>query len=101
MMAKSELQEDTTDEEASKALHDLSWIDLTEPEKKNNGAAMRKRAIGADLEGGARQRDDRPVRARLLEKDQAKRTAHGHKGHLLPLPLQDQTPLCGRAQTAG
>jgi hypothetical protein len=31
-MAKSELQEDTTDEEASKALHDLSWIDLTEPE---------------------------------------------------------------------
>jgi hypothetical protein len=27
MMAKSELQEDTTDEEASKTLHDLSWID--------------------------------------------------------------------------
>ena len=42
MIAKSELQEDTTDEGASKALHDLSWIDLTEPDPKHNGAAMRK-----------------------------------------------------------
>ena len=39
-MAKSELQEDTTDEEASKALHDLSWIDLTEPDQKHNCVAM-------------------------------------------------------------
>jgi hypothetical protein len=41
MMAKSELEEDTTDEGASKALHDLSWIDLTEPDPKHDGAAMR------------------------------------------------------------
>jgi hypothetical protein len=34
MMAKSELQEETTDEGASKVLHDLSWIDLTEPDQK-------------------------------------------------------------------
>jgi hypothetical protein len=39
-MAKSELQEETTDEGASKALHDLSWIDLTEPDPKHKGAAM-------------------------------------------------------------
>jgi hypothetical protein len=41
MMVKSELQEDTTDEGASKAVHDLSWINLTEPDPKHNGAAMR------------------------------------------------------------
>jgi hypothetical protein len=45
MMAKSELQEDTTDEEASKAIHDLSWIDLTEPDKKYNDAAMRNERL--------------------------------------------------------
>ena len=45
MMAKSELQEGTTDEEASKALHDLSWIDLTEPDPKHNGAAMRNERL--------------------------------------------------------
>ena len=54
MMAKSELQADTIDDGASKALHDLSWIDLTEPDPKNNGAAMRNETIGADLEGGVR-----------------------------------------------
>jgi hypothetical protein len=41
MMAKSELQEETSNEAASKALHDISWIDLTEPDQKHNGAAMR------------------------------------------------------------
>jgi hypothetical protein len=45
MMAKSELQEDTTDEGAGKALHDLSWIDLTEPDPKHNGAAMRNERL--------------------------------------------------------
>jgi hypothetical protein len=45
MMVKSELQEDTTDEGASKALHDLSWIDLTEPDPKHNGAAMRNKRL--------------------------------------------------------
>ena len=41
MMAKSELQADTIDDGASKALHDLSWIDLTEPDTKHNSVAMR------------------------------------------------------------
>jgi hypothetical protein len=45
MMAKSEMQEDTTDEGASKSIHDLSWIDLTEPDPKHNGAAMRNELI--------------------------------------------------------
>ena len=54
MMVKSELHADTIDDGASKAFHELSWIDLTEPDPKNNGAAMRNETIGADLEGGAR-----------------------------------------------
>jgi hypothetical protein len=41
IMAKSELQENTTDEGASKELHNLSWIDLTEPDPKHNGTATR------------------------------------------------------------
>jgi hypothetical protein len=45
MMAKSELQEEISDEAASKALHDLSWIDLTEPDPKHNGAAMRNERL--------------------------------------------------------
>ena len=45
MMVKSELQEDTTDEGASKTIHDLSWIDLTEPDPKHNGAAMRNERL--------------------------------------------------------
>jgi hypothetical protein len=45
MMAKSDLQEDVTDEAASKAFHDLSWIDLTEPDPKYNGAAMRNERL--------------------------------------------------------
>jgi hypothetical protein len=45
MMAKPELQEDTTDEGASKAIHDLSWIDLTEPDPKYNGAARRNERL--------------------------------------------------------
>jgi hypothetical protein len=45
MMAKSELQEETSDEASSKALHDLSWIDLTEPDPKHNGAAMRNERL--------------------------------------------------------
>jgi hypothetical protein len=45
MMAKSELQEDMTYEGASKALHDLSWIDLTEPDPKHNGATMRNERL--------------------------------------------------------
>ncbi len=40
MMAKSELQADTIDDGASKAIHDLSWIDLTEPDPKHNSMAM-------------------------------------------------------------
>jgi hypothetical protein len=40
MMAKSELQTDTINDGASKELHDLSWIDLTEPDPKHNGTAM-------------------------------------------------------------
>ena len=101
MMAKSELQEGTTDEEASKALHDLSWIDLTEPDPKHNGEAMRNERLAPIW----KEEQDNEMTGLFgrgcLKKDQAKRTAHGHKGHLLPLPLQDQTPLCGRAQTAG
>ena len=45
MMAKSELQDDTTDEGATKVLQDLSWIDLTEPDPKHNGAAMRNERL--------------------------------------------------------
>ena len=30
MLAKADLQEDATEEEVDKALHDLSWIDITE-----------------------------------------------------------------------
>jgi hypothetical protein len=45
MMAKSELQEDPTDEGASKTLYDLSWIDLTEPDPKHNGSAMRNERL--------------------------------------------------------
>ena len=45
MMAKSEMQADTIDDGASKALRDLSWIDLTEPDKKHNGATMRNERL--------------------------------------------------------
>ena len=34
-----------TQEEASKELHDLSWIDLTESDPKYNGAAMRNKRL--------------------------------------------------------
>ena len=40
MMVKSELQEDTTDEGANKVLHDLSWIDLTEPDPNLSAPAF-------------------------------------------------------------
>jgi hypothetical protein len=71
MMVKTELQEDTTDEGASKALHDLLWIDLTEPDPKHNGAAMKK--IGASRS--------------LRIEGQAKRADHGSEGRLLQFPL--------------
>ena len=45
MMAKSELQVDTINNGASKALNDMSWIDLTEPDPKHNGAAMRNERL--------------------------------------------------------
>jgi hypothetical protein len=45
MMTKSELQEDTTNEGASKDLHYLSWIDLTEPDPKHNCAVMRNERL--------------------------------------------------------
>ncbi len=45
MMAKSEVQADTIDDGASKVIHDLSWIDLTEPDKKHNSAAMRNERL--------------------------------------------------------
>ncbi len=45
MMAKSELQADTINNGASKALHDMSWIDLTEPDLKHNGEAMRNERL--------------------------------------------------------
>jgi len=41
---RAELRE-ATQEEASKELHDLSWIDLTEPDPKHNGAAMRNERL--------------------------------------------------------
>jgi hypothetical protein len=41
MMAKSDLQEDTTDKGASKAFHDLSWINMTESDQKLSSVAMR------------------------------------------------------------
>ena len=41
---RAELRE-ATQEEASKALHDFSWIDLTEPDPKYNGAAMRNQRL--------------------------------------------------------
>ena len=47
MMAKSELQKETTDKGASKALQDLSLIDLTEPDPKHHGAAMRNNRLAA------------------------------------------------------
>ena len=96
MMAKSELQEDTTDEEASTALHDLSWIDLTEPDQTHNCVAMLNERLapiwkeeqGNELTG---------LFGRGCLKKIKRSELYGHKGHLLPLPLQDQTPLCGRA----
>jgi hypothetical protein len=45
MMVKSELQEDTTDEGANKVLHDLSWIDLTEPGPKQNGGPISWKSV--------------------------------------------------------
>ena len=45
MMVKSEMQADTIDDGASKAFHDLSGIDLTEPDQKHNGEAMRKERL--------------------------------------------------------
>jgi len=45
MLAKADLQEDATEEEVDKALHDLSWIDITEPDPKHNGAAMRNKRL--------------------------------------------------------
>jgi hypothetical protein len=45
MTAESKLQEEMTDEGASKALYDLSWIDLTEPDPKHTGAAMRNERL--------------------------------------------------------
>jgi hypothetical protein len=41
---RAELRE-ATQEEAINALHDLSWIDLTEPDPKYNGAAMRNKRL--------------------------------------------------------
>ena len=41
---ESELRE-ATQEEASKALHDFSWIDLTEPDPKYNSAAMHNKRV--------------------------------------------------------
>ena len=75
--------------------------DSARPEAQRHSNVQR--VTVADLEGGARQRDDSPVWVLLLEEGQGKRAAHGHEGHLLPLPLllQDQATLCGRAQTEG
>jgi hypothetical protein len=41
MVSKPELQEDTTYEGESKEIHDLSWIDLTEPDPKHNIVPIR------------------------------------------------------------
>jgi hypothetical protein len=100
MMVKSELQEDTTDEGANKVLHDLSWIDLTEPDPKHNGAAMRNERL-SPIWKEEQDNEMTGLFERLLEKSQAKRVAHGYEGHLFPFPLQDQATLCGRAQTEG
>ena len=97
---RAQLRE-ATQEEASKALHDFSWIDLTEPDPKYNGAAMHNKRLAPIWKDKQGNEMTGLFGRGCLKKDQAKRTAHGHKGHLLPLPLQDQTPLCGRAQTAG
>ena len=45
MLAKADLQEDATEEEVDKALDDLSCIDITEPDQKHNGAAMRNKRL--------------------------------------------------------
>ena len=50
MMAKSELQEGTTDEEASKALHDLSWIEAKSTVMVARNPAFRQKAPG--IRGG-------------------------------------------------
>ena len=47
---RAELRE-ATQEEASKALHDFSWIDLTEPDPKYNGAAMHNKRLAPCLLG--------------------------------------------------
>ena len=95
MMAKSELQVDMTYEGASKALHDLSWIDLTEPDPKHNGATMRNERLAPiwKEEQGNEMTGLSSFRARLLEKDQAKQTAQG--SIVLLLFLQKQN-LCTR-----
>ena len=41
---RAELRE-ATQEEASKSLHDFSWIDLTEPDPKYNSAAMHNKRV--------------------------------------------------------
>jgi hypothetical protein len=103
MMAKSELQEDTTDEEASTALHDLSWIDLTEPDQKHNCVAMLNERLapiwkeeqGNELTGlfgrgclKKIKRSELPMGTRVIPS-------------CFHYTLQDQATLCGKAQTEG
>ena len=100
-MMKSELQEDMTDEGASKVLHDLSWIDLTEPDPKHNGTAMRNERLALICKEEQDNEMTGLFWACLPEKGQAKQVAHGYEGHLFSFPLQDQVTLCRRAQTEG
>ena len=92
---RAELRE-AKQEEASKALHDLSWIDLTEPDPKHNGAAMRNERL-APIWKDEQGNEMASLFGRGCLKKIKRSELYGHKGHLLPLPLQDQTPLCGRA----
>jgi hypothetical protein len=105
---EAELQEDTTDEGASKTFQDLSWIDLTEPDPKHNGAEMRNERL-ASIWKEQQGNEMTGLFGCCCLKRSSEASCPWARGSsppamedpLLDLLLQDQVTLCGRAQTEG